>query len=1063
MAKVNTSTLVPTEGNQPDLLCGRSADYTILRSHFPLLVCFIIVLGGFLRSCLKSSDVIVLIILSLLGYFIGQLAYNSVEVHKIVYPLLRTPSYSLFCYFAPLIIFMAALDVDFHMLKNVLWQVLLTGLISFATAFLIIGYVVLKYNTDSWNLQACLLFSMTLSITDPIYSVNSLKHIGISKLYTDIIRGESMVICGFTTIFFGNFRANLVSSSTFKEFHIIMGLSLDILGSITCGYWCARIIQFILTDLFSNTLTNIVLCISMVYMTFYLVEFFGMSGMVTLATVGLNLDSLSFKARNEVIIKKFLMIFSSIYQHLIYTFFGIVLGCGDNTYLGFRTIVFLIILFATVNLVRFFTIILVSPILMHSSYAYNWRWAIIIAWSGIKGSFSLLLAPDVYNLSGQRMESPQKADAVPLSHVSHGNETEEESPTDEALIEEARLNVAIIQMSNFEKQCNDGFLSVEAARILIGAAKSYCSIQGKFMSIYDVSSYVKAESWLMKFKYILSVLKQHKYKAPMTPRANNKFMTFANHIVFSDEFEYAGCIMALTYIYPLIVHLCALTRELNVTALLFINYYFIFFYFLESALKIIIFKRQYFYDLWNTLEFCILIIGIVDILCIYFVRLRPDNLTLIQITVILGYGRIIRLIPLIKIMIPLLINIVDVQIKKRLSLMYSITKGYVKSQDDTKFLIKQISSRESIYQKLFDILEANKRDAIKELGHIEHQCRDVVITLKTRQAIQNVIAKALKNLTFLWSRGIIDKYEGKEINKVLLLKIKALNNFPMLIPLPTPEKYLHNIVWLENNEVLIDFFKEKAKLAYFDYGDIICKEGEMSQGIYLITSGMAILHSPLPTFGINHGLRPDTESNTILTEYCTSGDIIGELSCLLKHEIEYTAICETTLQACFISLEDLYEGFDVFWPSLEYKIWLKLALGIANQYFESSLINEDLNFQKCVMCNLVYVETLSSYNEMTIDNRTMKFVIIVYGSVIDIKTETSYFAPCILPKTCAQVQGTSDLSKLLVIQTSEASPEDTVSNVMASVNTCLRMNKKEYGWKRSVGSWIPFQKRFLRH
>lgn len=32
------------------------------------------------------------------------------------------------------------------------------------------------------------------------------------------------------------------------------------------------------------------------------------------------------------------------------------------------------------------------------------------------------------------------------------------------------------------------------------------------------------------------------------------------------------------------------------------------------------------------------------------------------------------------------------------------------------------------------------------------------------------------------------------------------------------------------------------------------------------------------------------------TEYCTSGDVLGELSCLLKREIEYTAICETTLQ-----------------------------------------------------------------------------------------------------------------------------------------------------------------------
>lgn len=45
-------------------------------------------------------------------------------------------------------------------------------------------------------------------------------------------------------------------------------------------------------------------------------------------------------------------------------------------------------------------------------------------------------------------------------------------------------------------------------------------------------------------------------------------------------------------------------------------------------------------------------------------------------------------------------------------------------------------------------------------------------------------------------------------------------------------------------------------------------------------------------------------------------------------------------QACFISLEDLYEGFDVFWPSLEYKIWLKLSLNTAYQYFESALVDE---------------------------------------------------------------------------------------------------------------------------
>uniref|UniRef100_A0A8C3X896 Solute carrier family 9 member C2 (putative) n=1 Tax=Catagonus wagneri TaxID=51154 RepID=A0A8C3X896_9CETA len=1093
----NLSFWVQEEGNRPDLLCGRSADYTLEKAHFTVLVCSTIFLGGLLRAFLKNSEVIVLMILSLFGFLIGQLAYSSVQVHQIIYPLLRTPSFSLYCYFSPLIIFMTALDVDFYILKNVFWQVLLTGLISFSTAFIIIGFVVLKFHKDSWDFHSCLLFSMTLGIIDPVHAVNSLKTIGISKVYTDIIRGESMIICGFTSIFFGVLRSNLLSISSFKELHIIIGLGLDIFGSIVCGYWCARIIQFILTDLFSNTLTNIVLCISMVYMTFYIVEFLRMSGMVALVTVGLNLDSLSFKPKIELIIIKFLIMFSYVFQHLIYTFFGIVIGCAEIKYIQFHNIVFMFVLFVTVCFARLVTVVLVSPILKHSSYEYNWRWAVVIAWSGIKGVFSLLLAPDIHNLAEQKVESPQlfilyiqvislmtmginsymmthsartlglcaislprqmamqnaikhiqeiiqnritlfKTEKIltnvnwtlveektrieyiiPFAHTSCDKKAKEECPTDEVLIEEARLHIAIIQMSSFEKQCNDGVLGAEAARTLIGAAKSYCHIQGKFMSIYDVSTYVRAKSWLIKFKRLLILLEYHKDKISPFLYENNKFLTFVYHIVFSEEFEYAGYIIAIIYIYPMIMHLWPMARELNVSALILVNYYFVFLYLLESTLKIIILKRKYFHQHWNTLEFFIVIIGFVDMFCIYFVKLRPDNLVLIQFTVIIGYFRIIRFIPLIKIIIPLLINVVDGQIKKRMSLMYSITKGYVKSQEDTKFLIRQISSRESVNQKLYEILEINKRDAVKELGLIEHEGRDVVIALKTKQAIRNVIAKALKNLTFLWSRGIIDKHEGVEVNKVLLTKIKSLNNFPMAIPPPTPDKYLHNIVWLENKDAFIEFFKDRAKLAYFDYGDIICKEGEMPQGIYLIISGMAILQSSLPTLGIERSLRAQRESTTRFTEYCTSGDIIGELNCLLKREFEYTAICETILQACFISLEDLYEGFDVFWPSLEYKIWLKLALSIAYKYFESSLIDEDLTFQKCVVLNHAYVETLSSYKEVTIDNVNMKFVIVVYGSVIDTKTEMPYLAPCILPKTCEEVQGTSGVSKLLIIQASE--------------------------------------------
>lgn len=56
------------------------------------------------------------------------------------------------------------------------------------------------------------------------------------------------------------------------------------------------------------------------------------------------------------------------------------------------------------------------------------------------------------------------------------------------------------------------------------------------------------------------------------------------------------------------------------------------------------------------------------------------------------------------------------------------------------------------------------------------------------------------------------------------------------------------------------------------------------------------LHSLPPSFGLERAAKSERDPQTMFTEYCTCGDIIGELSCLLKREIEYTATCETILQ-----------------------------------------------------------------------------------------------------------------------------------------------------------------------
>uniref|UniRef100_A0A8C0ITR7 Cyclic nucleotide-binding domain-containing protein n=1 Tax=Chelonoidis abingdonii TaxID=106734 RepID=A0A8C0ITR7_CHEAB len=354
---------------------------------------------------------------------------------------------------------------------------------------------------------------------------------------------------------------------------------------------------------------------------------------------------------------------------------------------------------------------------------------------------------------------------------------------------------------------------------------------------------------------------------------------------------------------------------------------------------------------------------------------------------------------LFQIVIPRLINLLEKQINKQLTFRYDIAKGYVQGEEDTKYLIEQISGHETISKEINKIMEKNKQDGMKELGLMQRDYPDIVTAVKTKQAVQTVLNTATETLKVLISSGIVDKNEG-----MILQKKKNLGTLPSTIAPPTAEELLHSISWLENEKNQIEFIQKRARLLCYDYGDIICEEREMPQGIHLIISGMTKLCGSSPCYGVAKDVYEPRDSKRVpYTDYLVSGAIIGELNCLTKQEMEYTVTCETAVQTCFISMADLFEAFDKFLecPSLEYKIWLKLALEITIKTFK-----ENLAYQ---VNNLLY--------KWDIYDGTMDDVILVHGSVQDCQLLQPYFAPCILPKTCHQVQGTAAVTKLLIVRT----------------------------------------------
>ncbi|XP_070591850.1 solute carrier family 9 member C1-like [Erythrolamprus reginae] len=622
------------------------------------------------------------------------------------------------------------------------------------------------------------------------------------------------------------------------------------------------------------------------------------------------------------------------------------------------------------------------------------------------------------------------------------------------MFEEARLRLLTAQIASYQKQYNNGMLNQDAAQILIGAAESYVDIKGKFMNIHEVKSYweskgilVTVKNWLIEWSHYV---KEESYKPP-----RNRYMRICYQLVIMEEFEHICCIVTLLNCFPIALYFILPSETPFFPQLKLCNYYFLSLYILEAILKMSAVGRNYFRHPWNQFDVIIIIIGIIDVVVINIIQNAPVS-GIINIIKVFRFLRVVRVLRLLKVMIPNIIFLLDKQINKQLTFRYDIAKGYVQGEEDIKCLIGQISGHQKVYVAISKILEKNKEEAMKELGLMQRDYPDIVIAVKTRQAVQTVLNTAFETLKIMISGGIVDKNEGNELHKVILLRKRQLGRLPPTIAPPTARDLLCNIVWLQGNKKQIDYIQKKANILYYDYGDNICEEGDMPQGIHLIISGMVKISGKVPSYGVSKEVKDsekDTDKNSVrrihvqshYTDYVVTGAILGELNCLTREEMEYEIFCETAVQTLMISIDDLYEAFDTFLepPSLEYKIWLKIALDIALKAFKDSLPNLNWSYRMCMQLSSTFVVDVPQHTKCDIYDEAMDEVIIVHGTVQDCQSGKSYWAPCILPKACHQIQGTSAATKLLIIRNDDKG--ERKSTGPGSNNICRYHSRKRFG------------------
>ncbi|KAL7992065.1 hypothetical protein Chor_016321, partial [Crotalus horridus] len=555
------------------------------------------------------------------------------------------------------------------------------------------------------------------------------------------------------------------------------------------------------------------------------------------------------------------------------------------------------------------------------------------------------------------------------------------------IFEEARLRLLTAQIASYQKQYNSGMLNQDAAQILIGAAESYVDIKGKFMNIHEVKTYWESKGILVTIKNWLTEW-VHSVKEESFKPSKNRFMKICYQLVIMEEFEYICCVVTLLNCFPIALYFILSTTTPYFPQLKLCNYYFLMLYILEAILKISAVGRNYFRHHWNQFDILIIIIGIIDVVIINIIRSISPTYAIIYVIRILRFLRVVRVLRLLKVMLPKIIFLLNKQINKQLTFRYDIAKGYVQGEEDIKCLIGQIAGHEKVYIAVSKILENNKQEAMKELGLMQRDYPDIVIAVKTRQAVQTVLNTAFETLKFMISGGIVDKNEGNELYKMILLRKHQLGKLPPTIAPPTAHDLLCNIVWLQGNKKQIEYIQLSGTAP--SYG--VSKE----------------VKDILKDVNKNIPRRIHKPVTSHYTDYFVTGAMIGELNCLTKQEMEYGITCETAVQTCFISIDDLFEAFDTFLdpPSLEYKIWLKIALDVALKTFKENLPNLDWSYKMCVQFSNTYVVDVPNHTKCDIYDEAMDEVILVHGTVQDCQSGEPYWAPDILPKTCHQVRNT---------------------------------------------------------
>ncbi|KAM4888051.1 solute carrier family 9 member C1 isoform 2-T3 [Thomomys bottae] len=1060
-----------------------------------LILSLICTVGAFVNMYLKDFPIPLPVILFLIGYSFEILSFASFQVQRYAVAIQWMNPELFFGLFTPVIIFTVAFDMDVYMLQKLFWQIVLITIPGFVVNYILILWYLqsvtkLPLKTVSW-----LLFAAVLVSSDPMLTAASVRDLGLSRGLTNLINGESLMTSVISLIMYRsvvniNLKKKLVMNTTIVG-DIIGGVWTYFIESFLFGIVNSKLIQLWMSTVFDDDVNHISLIFSILYLVFYFCELVGMSGIFTLATMGLFLNSTSFKPGVESLLLEFWNCLSFVAFLMVFTFVGLLIPAYTYLYISFSDIYYSLNIYFTLIILRLLVILLMSPFLARLGHGFSWRWAFIMVWSEMKGTpninMALLLAYSDLTLGSEREKSqilfhgvsvciitlvvnrfilPKAVNKLGLRDVTstkyksvyytfqhfqeltkstasalkfdkdlanadwnmvdkaillqnpyalnQGETTEHQKVTcpdcnkeiDETLnieaMELANRRLLSAQIASYQRQYRNETLSQNAVQVLVGAAGSFGEKKGEHMSPETIKTYSESRKL---FAFIRKVLLNWVYNTKKEKGTPSRYvpLRLCHKIVFAEEFEYIGYLVVVMNTYPMALSWLSQLKDIYDIEIRHANYYFLAYYILESLLKMAAIRKEYFSQAWNLFELGITLVGILDIILI---ETGTINYTFEvgETVIFMKITRFLRILRLLKLVTPKLLQFIDKRMSHQLSFHYAILKGYVQGEADVLNIIDQIASSKQVKEILLNRVTRNMELARRELGYFEYDHPEIAITMKTKEEINVMLNMALEIVKVFKSKGILHKIESSEINKLIMAKKREVLDFQSVVNPLTVEETLYHIPWLAKDNKSIQYIQEKAKILTYDCGNDMFEEGDEAQGIYIIISGMVKLKRSKPDAEADAKHLEKKAGPILYKDYVLSGEIIGELNCLINHPMEYSATCKTVVETCFIPKQHLYEGFKDSFPDMQDKMWQKIGLGITAQKIRENLSYEEWNYKmQLKLCN-IYVQNIPKTTKTDIYDETVTHVILIHGAVEDCQLRKAYKAPFLIPITCHQVK-----------------------------------------------------------